>query len=76
MSERCSCGQPTKGSVGMLRLCYDCAARIFDQSKRRLRGRFVFMLKNEDTELGLREWIPDAAISRERARLRDNRSSD
>lgn len=67
MSERCRCGRPSKGSVGMVRLCYTCAAGLLKQPKRGLRARFRFQLTHGRSVIGEAEWVPDAAISRERA---------
>ncbi len=71
MSQYCKCGKPSKGSIGMLRLCYDCAAAILRQPKRDLRGRFTFMLSHgRRMALGTKEWVPDAALSREKGPVR------
>jgi hypothetical protein len=75
MSERCStpsCRQPSKGSIGMLRYCYRCFAELcgWRTNDKRLKQRVTVNLTNDGKDIGLTEWVPDVAISRERERAR------
>lgn len=62
----CQCGEPSKGSIGRIRFCYLCAARVLNQTPKALRRRFRFVVTHGRMEIGEAVWVPDAAISRER----------
>lgn len=81
MSQRCStpsCGQPSKGSIGLLRYCYRCFAELcgWRAHDKRLKGRVLVNLTDDGRDVGLAEWVPDAALSRERARDDDEPAED
>jgi hypothetical protein len=63
VSEKCRCGQPSKGSVGLIRWCLGCIAKQlgWGRQDRRLRERVLIELHNDGRHIGVAEWIPDCA---------------
>jgi hypothetical protein len=68
MSKHCDhCYQSkSQGSLGMLRLCYDCIATLAQKPRKFFRVRRAIQLTNQGAVQSYAEWVPDAALSRER----------
>lgn len=64
MSERCRCGQPSKGSVGQVRFCVRCFAALIGvpAKDRRLRDRLLIDLHDSGAHLSVTEWVPDLVL--------------
>jgi hypothetical protein len=58
------CGQcherPSKGCIGMLRLCYTCVASLTGKPRREVREHCVpIELTDDGAHVGLTLWVPD-----------------
>jgi len=65
MSEFCRCGNRSKGSIGMLRLCYRCFAELagWKANDKRVRQRCPVQLTDGGRDLSVTEWVPDCSSS-------------
>lgn len=58
---RRQCGRLADGSVGMLRLCAPCFAKLcgWSADDPRLAQRVTIRLHDDGTDIGIAEWVPD-----------------
>ena len=75
MSERChypGCKSQSKGSVGVVRHCFHHIAVLFGwkDDDPRLRKQVAIQLRDGQRNTGVTAWIPDAAVSRAKAKQR------
>jgi hypothetical protein len=67
VSEKChNCRErPSKGSLGMMRYCYECAADLTGHAKRYVRSEAcTVQLVDGTRHVGYASWVPDFIAAR------------
>ena len=58
MAERCKCGQPAHGQIGMIVMCRACMAELTGLPAKEFRKPRPIQLYHEGADVGIVQWVP------------------